>query len=214
MSGGTACPSGGRDIARKAHSNTSWGADALPLSDRIRPGSGRDQGRCRRAGVASAGPWLCQTRLPLDETIYVGNIYVWLATVIPDAFVAALNRMATEGYRPWDPGVHPLRAFLRRPQDARIDWRAPVQQVLALVRGTDVPSTAPSAFWNAMKPSASSGEPLRSRIRLPRRARTALLVRRRPSRDRCRRRLGPDRGLRLGGQRRGRDLRSLRHHLV
>lgn len=93
----------------------------------------------RMTAELDAGPWLCQTRLPIDETTYVGDIYDWLATAIPAAFVAALDRLATDGYRPQDPAVRPLRAFPRRPEDARIDWRAPVRQVLALVRASSRP---------------------------------------------------------------------------
>lgn len=93
----------------------------------------------RMTAELDAGPWLCKARMAIDETTYVGEVYDWLATAIPAAFVEALAALGTVGFRAQDPAIRPLRAFPRRPEDARIDWRAPTRRILALIRASAHP---------------------------------------------------------------------------
>jgi methionyl-tRNA formyltransferase len=86
-----------------------------------------------------AGPCLYKTHMPLDEETYIGDIYAWLAAAIPLAFVAAIDRLSGPDVLPANADVRPLRAFPRRPEDARIDWRAPTRAILALVRASSHP---------------------------------------------------------------------------
>ena len=85
-----------------------------------------------------SGPCLYRTHLPLNEETYIGDIYAWLRTEIPLAFVEAIDRLSGSGFLP-DVGLRPLRAFPRRPEDARIDWRARTRDILALVRASSHP---------------------------------------------------------------------------
>ena len=86
-----------------------------------------------------AGPCLHKTHFTLDDETYISDIYEWLETAIPTAFVEALERLSGSGYLKQDVSVRPLRAFPRRPEDARIDWRADTREVLALVRASSHP---------------------------------------------------------------------------
>ncbi len=86
-----------------------------------------------------AGPVLYKTFLEIDEKTYVGDIYKWLDAAVPQAFVSALRRLPSPGFVEQDAGVRPLRAFPRRPEDARIVWSASVRDVLALIRASSHP---------------------------------------------------------------------------
>jgi methionyl-tRNA formyltransferase len=86
-----------------------------------------------------SGPWLYKTWRAIDETTYIGDVYAWLDRETPDAFAAALDRLAHPGFVDQDPSVRPLRTFPRRPSDARIDWSADTRTVLALVRASSHP---------------------------------------------------------------------------
>lgn len=100
----------------------------------------------RMTAELDAGPYLYKTSLAVDETTYIGEVYDWLARTIPGAFVAALDRIETTGFVEQDPAIRPLRAFPRRPEDGRIDWRAPARNVLALIRASSRPFAG--AFTN------------------------------------------------------------------
>ena len=86
-----------------------------------------------------SGPFLVKTHFPLNEETYIGDIYAWLQTAIPLAFVEALDRLSGPGFVQQDATVRPLRAYPRRPEDARIDWRAKTREILALVRASSRP---------------------------------------------------------------------------
>ena len=87
----------------------------------------------------NSGPCLYKTHLPLNEETYIGDIYAWLQKAIPLAFVEAIDRLSGPGFLQQDADVRPLRAFPRRPEDARIDWRATTREILALVRASSHP---------------------------------------------------------------------------
>ncbi len=75
----------------------------------------------------------------MNEETYIGDIYAWFGTEIPLAFVEAIARLSGHGFLQQDLAVRPLRTFPRRPEDARIDWRAGTRNILALVRASSHP---------------------------------------------------------------------------
>lgn len=83
-----------------------------------------------------AGPVACKAFLPLTEQTYIADVYAWAAEMTPTLFVQALAELRFEEQ---DAGVVPLRCFPRRAEDARINWKASVRDVLALVRASSVP---------------------------------------------------------------------------
>lgn len=86
-----------------------------------------------------AGPWLCKAFMPLDDSIYIGDVYAWLERAVPPLFCEALERLQTTRFRPQDPAIRPLRSYPRRPEDARIDWTRSSAQILALIRASSRP---------------------------------------------------------------------------
>lgn len=88
-----------------------------------------------------AGPWLMKERMALTEETTVTEIYAWLDTVIPQAFAGAIEGLASGhlAFQAQDPNIRPLRAFPRRPEDSRIDWRASTRDILALIRASAPP---------------------------------------------------------------------------
>ena len=93
----------------------------------------------RMTETLDSGPWLEKEWLDIDETTYIGDIYRWLEMRTPAVFVKAIDRLASEGFREVDQEVRPSRMFPRRPEDARIDWKAPNRSVLALIRASSHP---------------------------------------------------------------------------
>jgi UDP-4-amino-4-deoxy-L-arabinose formyltransferase/UDP-glucuronic acid dehydrogenase (UDP-4-keto-hexauronic acid decarboxylating) len=93
----------------------------------------------RMTAELDAGPWLYRTHLSIDETTYIGDVYRWLEETIPDAFVAALGRLTAGGFVDQSAATRPLRAFPRRPEDGRIEWREPARNVIALIRASSHP---------------------------------------------------------------------------
>ena len=93
----------------------------------------------RMTAELDSGPCFYKTQFPLSEETYIGDIYNWLGTEIPFAFVKAIDRLSESGSCLQEPDVRPLRAFPRRPEDARIDWLAGTRQTLALVRASSHP---------------------------------------------------------------------------
>lgn len=93
----------------------------------------------KMVAALDSGPYLYKTFLPIGEDTYIGDIHDWLGAAIPEAFVEAVGRIGTSGFLEQDSAIRPLRAFPRRPADARIDWRCPTRQVLALVRASSLP---------------------------------------------------------------------------
>ena len=96
-----------------------------------------------------AGPVYTRRRLPLDATVYIGDVHFWLDQVIPEMFVEALANAQTSGFEPENQaasGVVPLRCHPRRPEDGRIDWRDDAVRIARLVRASSRPFAGAFTF--------------------------------------------------------------------
>lgn len=93
----------------------------------------------RMTQAPEAGPIIAKHRLAIGEDTYLGDVHLWLAEALPRAFVEALAELPGVEPEPQDPAILPLRGFPRRPEDARLDWRAPTREVLALIRASAPP---------------------------------------------------------------------------
>jgi len=89
-----------------------------------------------------AGPVLLKRGFPLGEDTYVSDVYAFLATAVPEAFVGALTGLGAGTLRPEpqpdDPALA-LRCFPRRPEDGRLDWTQGAEQLARLVRASGEP---------------------------------------------------------------------------
>jgi len=89
-----------------------------------------------------AGPIIMKDYLPLTSETYIGDIYAWLERRIPEMFLAAVNGLADNSLRPQPQPDDPrlaLRVFPRRPEDGLINWAAPAETVMRVVRANSRP---------------------------------------------------------------------------
>lgn len=89
-----------------------------------------------------AGPVYGRRRFPLGPDTYVGEVWRWIDATIPQMFAETVDSLATGTFEPepqsTDPR-HTLRAYPRRPEDARIDWTRPALEIYRLVRANSRP---------------------------------------------------------------------------
>ena len=93
-------------------------------------------------GGIDDGPWLVKEALSLNEETYIGDIYRHFETRAPSLFLTAMEGLAAGTLVPQsqsESGVVPLRCYPRRPEDGRIDWRAPAETIHRLVRASSRP---------------------------------------------------------------------------
>lgn len=89
-----------------------------------------------------AGPVVKRTRLPVDDSTYIGDIYDWLWHRIPLDMVESAEGL-------WNGSLEPepqsqdeeqmLRCYPRRPEDSRIKWSEPVERIHRLIRASSHP---------------------------------------------------------------------------
>lgn len=87
-----------------------------------------------------AGPVVLRDRHRLADETYVGDLYRWIEARTPPMLVEAATGLATGRLQPVpqdESGV--LRTFPRRPEDGRLNWSAPAETVLRLVRASSRP---------------------------------------------------------------------------
>lgn len=125
----------------------------------------RQVGLCvhRMAPELDAGPVLVRDRFALNEQTYIGDVYRWLDGRIPEMFAEAIAGLADGTIKPVpqpDDMAFSLRSYPRRPEDARISWSWPCDQVLAMVRASSHPFSGAFAYlegrnkvtiWRAQK---------------------------------------------------------------
>jgi methionyl-tRNA formyltransferase len=99
-----------------------------------------------------AGPVIVRDKFPLTSGTYVGEVMDWVDDRVPVLFTDALAKIAggeiTFEEQSTDPGLA-LRCFPRRPEDSRIDWRWPAEQVMKMVRASSHPYSGAFAFLEA-----------------------------------------------------------------
>ncbi len=95
----------------------------------------------RMVEALDAGPIALQRRRPIQPDDDITTLYSWLDQVIPDALTEALDRVAdgTIQLQPQDSSIRSLRAYPRKPDDAKIDWRDSAERILRLVRASTRP---------------------------------------------------------------------------
>lgn len=88
-----------------------------------------------------AGPVALKRRRPIAPEDDITDLYEWLDEVIPLGLVEALDGIAqgTAVFYPQDGSVRPLRAYPRKPVDARIDWAQSTDAILRLIRASTRP---------------------------------------------------------------------------
>lgn len=110
-----------------------------------------------------AGPIVCRDYMNVTDQTYIGDVYAWLEGHVPGLFVDAVDGLAsgavTPQPQPDDPALQ-LRCYPRRPEDARIDWRQNVMQVLRLIRASSYPlDGAYTSFEGAQRVTVWRAEP-------------------------------------------------------
>jgi methionyl-tRNA formyltransferase len=96
-----------------------------------------------------AGPVVLREKMALDDTTYIGDVYAWVERRAPEMFAAAVDGLGDGSLHPTPQPADPalaLRAYPRRPEDSRIDWRWPSRQVLRMVRASSHPFSGAFAF--------------------------------------------------------------------
>jgi methionyl-tRNA formyltransferase len=90
-----------------------------------------------------SGDIIARDFLPIDIESTVGQVMDWIERVTPGLFVDALALLQRDpGFilerQPKDPALA-LRCYPRRPEDGRIDWRKPAQDVVRLINASGRP---------------------------------------------------------------------------
>jgi len=86
------------------------------------------------------GPVVTKRFMALEDNTYIADVYAWLRVAVPEAFVDAARLLADENFEPVPQnqgGV--IRAYPRRPEDGRIDWRNPAETIHRLIRASGRP---------------------------------------------------------------------------
>ena len=81
--------------------------------------------------------------LDIDDEVYIGDVYSWLANVVPEGFVKSIQMLAM-GHLPTPQEGEVIRAYPRKPEDGRIDWKEDSHKIHRLIRASSRPF--PGAF--------------------------------------------------------------------
>ena len=88
------------------------------------------------------GPVLLKRFADIGEQTYIGDLYGFMNSNIPEMFAQALTELEqsalTPRPQPDEPGLS-LRCFPRLPEDGAIDWARPARDLAALVRASSHP---------------------------------------------------------------------------
>lgn len=101
-----------------------------------------------------AGAVAARRFFPLTPTSAVADVYEWLRSAIPDAFLDVVEAAAharliltPQSTRPEDA----LRCYPRRPEDGLIDWAQPVEAVDRLIRASGRPFAGAFSFLEGQR---------------------------------------------------------------
>jgi methionyl-tRNA formyltransferase len=93
-------------------------------------------------GELDSGEILGRRFTKLNEDTYIDQIYRWIEAETPALVVAGINAIADGTARFEEQSRDPkmsLRCYPRRPEDGRVDWSRPVNEILALIRASSRP---------------------------------------------------------------------------
>lgn len=95
----------------------------------------------RMVEALDAGPIALQKRRPIGPEDDMTVLSAWLDEVIPATLVEAVDGIAngTLTFREQDASIRALRAYPRKPEDSRIDWRDSAEKIVRLVRASSPP---------------------------------------------------------------------------
>jgi methionyl-tRNA formyltransferase len=89
-----------------------------------------------------SGPVLDQRKLPLRDDTYIGEVYAFLESNVPEMFAQTLTALergeATPVEQPSDPALS-LRCYPRRPADGKIVWGDRAEVIGRLIRASAEP---------------------------------------------------------------------------
>ncbi len=86
-----------------------------------------------------AGPVLDKRAFPLDDDTYIADVYRWLATAVPEAFVAVLDGLERGDLRATPQEGEAVRCYPRRPEDGLLDFARPAAELARIVRASGEP---------------------------------------------------------------------------
>ena len=93
-------------------------------------------------GELDAGPILTTDHFPLDNRVYIGEVFGWLRRRMPLMFVEAIEGLGDGTLRPQPQPGEPslaLRCYPRQPKDGLIHWSATAAALSRLVRARAEP---------------------------------------------------------------------------
>lgn len=102
------------------------------------------------AGQLDCGRIIVQDRLEIAQTTYIGDIYAWAETSVPNMFVKALSLLQQDtGYKlkytdAFD--AESFRCYPRRPEDSKIEWGSCAEKIHRLIRASSRPFSGAYGF--------------------------------------------------------------------
>jgi methionyl-tRNA formyltransferase len=101
-----------------------------------------------------AGPILCQREYPLTEATYIGEVYRFTESNVPEMFVELINNISkgevSSRNQPEDPSLI-TRCYPRIPEDSEIHWDQSAEFLARLVRASSEPFNGAYTYFNGQK---------------------------------------------------------------
>lgn len=87
------------------------------------------------------GPILLKKFLPIDDNVYIEEIYDWLFKIIPEAYVEGITKLDNKeiDFQEQDSSIRTLRVYPRKPSDSQIHWNNNADDILKLIRASSHP---------------------------------------------------------------------------
>jgi len=101
-----------------------------------------------------AGPILLQKNFPIDETTYIGDVYRFLESSVPDMFCTVIKNIENgtqKVQQQSDDPCNSLRCYPRLPCDSEINWSLPAKMIHRLVRAVGSPFSGAYTFMGYKK---------------------------------------------------------------
>lgn len=93
-------------------------------------------------GELDTGDIILKDFFALTERTYIGEVYEWMNTKIPELFLKSVNQLSKGVLEKIKQSTFPedaLRCYPRKPEDGRITWSNSVKDIYALVRASSYP---------------------------------------------------------------------------